>query len=155
MANKTKAEILSANPEDLSPSDLKKYQNWTETKTSETISFQSTEDEVMSTITESDPLELTPEVEAEILANQEEEEKKRKENKAKTVIYDNDYNVPKLIYRNFNDVLGIERLIAAVPMGKIGVMVIVTEKQDTKVAVSTTYIPDATLRKENDKYVIK
>ena len=168
MGNKTKAEILSSDPNELNQSDLKKYKKW-EAKKTEDIMFGSAKTSQIADATlegklteeEDTFLELTPLVEADILEKQAKDEETRIAYNSKTVNYENGVNLWRLIYKSANDVLGFEKLVLGMSMGKSGVLVLVSDTKDYKTVLSTEYVHDSTLFKvigkdgEDDKWVIK
>jgi len=169
MGNKTKAEILSSDPNELNPSDLKKYNKWTSVQQlsgeleppAKTSQIADAILEGKITAEEDTFLELTPLIEAYILEKQAKDEETRIAYNSKTVNYENGVNLWRLIYKSANDVLGFEKLVLGMSMGKSGVLVLVSDTKDYKTVLSTEYVHDSTLFKvigkdgEDDKWVIK
>lgn len=96
------------------------------------------------------PLELTKEVEAEIMAKQLQDDEKRKETKSNTEEFTNGKNEWKLINKVYNNVLGWEHTTMAMRVGTRGVIVHVKEALDQKVNSTSTYIDNGKLVQDKD-----
>ena len=142
MGNKTKSQIIASNPDELNPSDLKKYNNWKGQGTGPSGAGKKIKDAVLSVASTPLSLELDQETEDAILLQQAKDDIERNANKSAVVTYNNKTNVWRLIQRTYNATLGTEKLVLAMSMGKSGVMIMVSDKTDSKVAMSTCYMQD-------------
>ena len=97
-------------------------------------------------VIQGDSLELTPELEQQILEAQAKDDVQRNKNNSKTINYDNGYNLWRLIFKSSNEVLGFEKIVLAMAMGKSGVLILVSDTRDYKTVLSTEYVQDSTLQ---------
>lgn len=187
MRSKNKAEIIASNPNELNPSDLKKYNNWKQKGTGPSgagkklkpVTLGTTASNGLEKFSEEiphkdyvpqdmldnppfmqePPLELSEKEQDDILLQQAKDDLQRVANNSNVVTYNNKTNVWRLIQRTVNETLGVEKLVLAMAMGKTGVMMMVSDKTDSKVAMSTCYMHDCVLQKvtlgEDEHWIIK
>ena len=96
------------------------------------------------------PLELTDELQRELVEKEKEKEKEREKIRAKTKHYTNGVNEWQLIAKTYNDFLGYEHVTTAMQAGR-GVLICVKEAIDQKMTSTVTYAPNMILYKATDE----
>lgn len=96
------------------------------------------------------PLELTDELQRELVEKEKEKEKERERIRAKTKHYTNGINEWQLIAKTYNDFLGYEHVTTAMQVGN-GILVCVKEAIDQKMTSTVTYVPNMTIYKDNEE----
>ena len=111
------------------------------------------EDENM--VEDAPPLEITEELEAKLIEEEEKKEGSREKLRAQTKIYDNGKNVWRLITKTSNEFLDWEHVTTAMEVGA-GCIVMVKEAIGQKMHSTATYVPGAILEvNENGKWELK
>lgn len=97
------------------------------------------------------PLEMTAEIEAELLEGEERKEKKREEGRSQTKHYDNGQNIWRLIAKTSNEFLDWEHVTTAMNVPG-GVVMLVKEAIGQRMHSTAVFIPGAVVKEGlNDK----
>jgi len=100
------------------------------------------------------PLELTEEIEKELIEGEVRKDVDRDRLRSQTKLYDNGVNVWRLITKTTNEFLDWEHVTTAMEVGG-GCVVMVKEAIGQKMHSTAVYISGAKLRMENDKWVVR